>query len=132
MSDAAPLLLIVDDEPRILSALRRALRREAFEIIAVETWRDALHALETLPVDVVLSDHKMPGMTGLEILAVAAERRPRAVRLLITGWTESIPDEAIQGVGVRAVINKPWDDGELKETLRAALKEVSQSAGGSA
>ena len=132
MSDAAPLLLIVDDEPRILSALRRALRREAFEIIAVETWREALHALETLPVDVVLSDHKMPGMTGLEILAAAAERRPRAVRLLITGWTESIPDEAIQGVGVRAVINKPWDDGELKETLRAALKEVSQSAGGSA
>ena len=117
-----PLLLIVDDEPRILSALRRSLRREPYEVIAVETSREALHALETQPVALVLSDHKMPGMTGLQILAEAARLRPGAQRLLITGWTEEIPQQEIEALGVFAVLNKPWDDAELKETLAAALK----------
>jgi CheY-like chemotaxis protein len=66
----------------------------------------------------------MPGMTGLQLLERAAERRPRAVRMLITGWTEAIPEDAIRAVGVRAVITKPWDDAALKETLRRAAEEA--------
>ena len=126
MSDAsrAPLLLLVDDEPRILSALRRCLRREPYELISAENCAEALRLVETQPVDVVLSDHKMPGMTGLQLLERAAKLRPQAIRLLITGWTESIPDEEIRAVGVRAVISKPWEDAALKETLRAACKDL--------
>jgi DNA-binding NtrC family response regulator len=122
MSEEAALLLIVDDEPRILSALRRSLRREPFEVVAVETSREALHHLETLPVDIILSDHKMPGMTGVQLLAAASQLRPNAPRILITGWTEEIPPEDMEAIGVFAVLNKPWDDAELKETLRAAAK----------
>jgi response regulator RpfG family c-di-GMP phosphodiesterase len=126
--DGAPLLLIVDDEPRILSALRRALRREPYEILAVETPAEALRTIEAHEVDLVLSDYKMPGTTGLQLLARIAERRPATVRMLITGWTEAIPEQEMHEVGVHAVINKPWDVDALKETLRLAVKEVSSES----
>jgi CheY-like chemotaxis protein len=120
----APLLLIVDDEEQILSSLRRSLRREGFEIIAVDSTREALRTLEEHPVDIILSDHKMPGMTGLQFLAHTAKRWPDTLRLLITGWTASIPEEEIRALGIRAVIPKPWDDTALKEILRKALKDL--------
>ena len=119
-----PVLLLVDDEPRILSALRRTLRREPYELLVAETWSEALHLCETQPVDLVLSDHKMPGMTGLQLLERIAARRPQVIRMLITGWTEAIPEEAMRAVGVRAVVSKPWEDAALKETLRRACKEL--------
>ena len=64
----APALLIGDDEPRILSALRRALRREGYEIVTAETAAEALRILDERPVDAILSDHKMPGMSGVQFL----------------------------------------------------------------
>jgi CheY-like chemotaxis protein len=81
--------------------------------------------LEADPIDLILSDHKMPGTTGLQFLEQARARRPEAVRMLITGWTELIPEEAIRALGIRAVITKPWSDAALKETLRMACKELS-------
>ncbi len=118
MSRARRVLLIVDDEERILSALRRALRREGYEILTAASPARGLALLEERPVDVVLSDHKMPGMSGLAFLARAASLRPEAARLLITGWTDEVPRAELQGLGVRALIPKPWDDAELKATLR--------------
>lgn len=117
-----PVVLLVDDEPRILSALRRALRREGWELLLAESSREALALVDAHPVDLVLSDHKMPGMTGLELLARVAERRPEAARLLITGWTEAVAEDELRRVGVRAILNKPWEDAELKDTLRAAVE----------
>jgi response regulator RpfG family c-di-GMP phosphodiesterase len=126
VSARAPVLLLVDDEARILSALRRCLRREPYELLCAESCAEALRLVEAQPVDLVLSDHKMPGMTGLQLLERVAARRPRAIRLLITGWTESIPEAEIRAVGVRAVISKPWQDAALKETLRRACKELER------
>jgi response regulator RpfG family c-di-GMP phosphodiesterase len=122
--ERAPLLLIVDDEPRILSALRRCLRREPYEILAAEGPAEALRIAAEQPVDVVLSDYKMPGTTGLALLSQIRELRPDATLLLITGWTESIPEEDFAIAGIRQVVNKPWDDAELKELLRATVKEL--------
>jgi response regulator RpfG family c-di-GMP phosphodiesterase len=116
-----PSLLIVDDDAHILSALRRTLRREGYEIVTAESVREALQVLEERPVDGILSDHKMPHMRGDEFLALAAERRPEAVRMLITGWTEEIPSGRLEELGICALITKPWDDTRLKATLRRAL-----------
>jgi response regulator RpfG family c-di-GMP phosphodiesterase len=119
---SAPRLLILDDEARILSALRRALRREGYEILTFERAEDALRELEERPVDAILTDQKMPGMSGVQFLERAAQCRPDAVRLLITGWTEAIPAADLEQLGVRALITKPWDDAKLKQTLRQLLQ----------
>lgn len=121
MSEERPVLLIVDDEARILTALRRVLRRESYEILTAETPTEALRLLDHHRVDLILSDHKMPGMSGIELLAQAARKQPTAGRILITGWTEEVPPAELEAIGVRALLPKPWDDAELKATLRSAL-----------
>jgi response regulator RpfG family c-di-GMP phosphodiesterase len=118
-------LLLLDDEPRILSALRRCLRREPYEIYATESPAEALRLVQSEPIELVLSDLKMPGTTGLQFLEQVRALRPDALRMLITGWTEMLPDDAVQALGIRAVITKPWEDQALKETLRMACKELS-------
>ena len=121
MSERAPVVLLVDDEERILSALRRTLRREGYELLMARTAAQALAMLEERPVDLVVSDQKMPGLTGVDFLAQVAERRPGIPRILLTGWPEEIPAARLREVGVRALLPKPWDDTELKSTLRKAL-----------
>lgn len=117
-----PTVLLVDDESRILSALQRTLRREGYEILAVDSPTEALALLETQHVDVIVSDHKMPGMSGLQFLARVAQKHPEIVRILLTGWTEAVPSEDLTAAGIRAILPKPWDDSELKELLRKSLR----------
>ena len=119
--DRARIVLVVDDEARILAAIRRTLRSEGYEILTAETTTEAFALLAEHPVDLVLSDHKMPGMTGIEFLSRVAELHPRATRMLITGWTEAVPSGELDRHRVSALISKPWDNMELKRTLREAL-----------
>ena len=121
MNVPRPVLLIVDDESRILTALRRVLRRESYEILTAETPNEALRLLDERTVDLIISDHKMPGMSGIELLAHAARKQPSAGRILITGWTEEVPPSELAQIGVCALLPKPWNDADLKRTLRAAL-----------
>ena len=114
-------LLLVDDESQILAALCRSLRREGYEIVTAQTPREALERLQEQDFDAVLSDHKMPGMTGVELLEKVAHQQPRAARLLITGWSRAVSAEEIAAADVDAVLPKPWEDAELKDTLRKAL-----------
>jgi len=125
-----PTLLIVDDEERILSALRRTLRREGYEVLTSETVHEALAILDARPVDLILSDQKMPGASGLQFLEEAARRRPQAARMLITGWTEEIPPEKLSELGIRALINKPWDDARLKDVLRSVCEASARGRDG--
>ena len=117
-----PTLLLVDDEERILSALRRTLRREGYEIVTVNSVASALAVLDQRPVDLVLSDFKMPGMTGLELLAEARRRQPRVARLLITGWSQAVSPAELAAAEVATLIPKPWEDADLKRALREALR----------
>jgi DNA-binding response OmpR family regulator len=114
-------VLIVDDEARILAALKRTLRREGWEIITADGPQAGLDILASRPVDLVLSDHKMPGMTGSEFLREVSERWPTVVRVLITGWGDAVSDVERQEIGIEALIPKPWDDAELKALLRRHL-----------
>ena len=116
-----PTLLIVDDEVRILTALRRCLRKEGYEIHSADSPLTGLRMLREYRFDAVLSDQKMPGMNGLDFLAEVARLQPAAALVLITGWPEAAPPERLEALGVRAVILKPWDDTQLKQTLRAVV-----------
>ena len=87
----------------------------------MESAAAALRILDERSVDVILSDHKMPGMSGVQLLARAGEMKPDIVRMLITGWTREIPTERLEEVGVCALVTKPWDDAKLKATLRVAM-----------
>ena len=118
-------LLLVDDEARVLSALQRALRREGWLICVAESSREALEILESRRFDVVLSDHKMPGMSGVELLAWVGRNHPGTIRLLLTGWSEAISEEELRGAGIEKVLSKPWDDLELKTLLRGFLGSAS-------
>jgi len=111
-------LLVVDDEVRILTALQRALRREGYEILVAQSAREALRVLDERPVDLILSDHKMPGMSGIDLFRKASSLQPGVPKVLITGWTEAVPRDELDRVGVSALIPKPWDDAQLKQTLR--------------
>jgi len=119
-----PVVLLVDDEPRILSALLRALRREGYQLLAAETPAEALRLAEKNAIDCVLSDHKMPGITGLELIERVSRVRPHAACLLITGWNTDIDPRELTRLGVRRVLSKPWEDAELKRALRSALESA--------
>ncbi|UCE87069.1 MAG: response regulator [Deltaproteobacteria bacterium] len=120
-SGRARRLLLVDDEARILSSLRRALRREGYEVHTAESPDEALRALDAGSFDLILADYRMPGMTGVEFLARAAERWPDAVRILLTGWSEQVPRAALEAAGVRALLEKPWDPEALKRVIRDSV-----------
>ena len=119
--DGRPRLLLVDDEERILSALQRTLRREGYEILAANSVDRALAILDEGTVDLILSDFKMPGMTGLELLLEARRRHPRIACLLITGWSRAVTPEELEAAEVATLISKPWEDSVLKAALRDAL-----------
>jgi DNA-binding NtrC family response regulator len=117
-ADPAPVLLLVDDEERILSALCRSLRREGYELVTARSAGEALRVLDERAVDVILSDQKMPGTNGLELFGEVSRRHPRVVRMLLTGWPEDVPAGDVEALGIAAVIPKPWDDAALKATVR--------------
>lgn len=116
-SGTKPVVLLVDDEPRILSALERMLRREGYRIEKAGSAAEALERLESEPVDVVVSDHKMPGTTGISLLATVAKRWPLAGRILLTGWSQEIPATQIEAARLDALLAKPWDDEALKRAI---------------
>lgn len=127
MSNVRPAhrVLILDDETLILKALRRTLRQDPYEVEVFSDPRAALEALRTFRPDVVISDHMMPQMTGLEFLELARERLPDSLRMMLTGHADM--QTAIDSLNHGAVyrfITKPWDDVELKTTLHLACEHI--------
>lgn len=118
-----PTLLLVDDEANILSSLRRLFRPQGYRVLTAESGDEALELLAAEPVDLILSDMRMPGMTGAQLLATACERWPDTVRILLTGYADmSSTIEAINRGQIYRYVSKPWEDDELKLLVRDALE----------
>lgn len=132
MSGAAgrPLLLLVDDEPGILAALQRALRREGYEIVAVDSAPAALRVLRERRVDLLVTDHKMPAGSGLDLIREVALQWPGIPTFLLTGWAGEVGPAELRRLGVRALVPKPWDDASLKALLRGALAALAPDPAG--
>lgn len=121
-------VLCVDDEPSILSALRRVLRTEGCRILTAGSGAEALALLEAEPVDVVVSDMRMPVMDGARLLAEVRARWPGTARVLLTGYADMEATVlAINEGQIYRYIHKPWDETELRLTVRqAAERQVLQ------
>lgn len=116
-----PVVLLVDDESHVLAALRRGLRREAVRVETASNGREALEWLADHSADLVISDQKMPGMSGVDLLKTIRARWPGIQRILLSGWTSEISKTALDEAGLLCVIAKPWDDGELRSSIRQAV-----------
>ena len=117
-----PRVLLVDDEKNILSSLRRLLKTEGYELILAQSGEEALDIITRTHVDLVVSDMRMPGMTGAELLQNVAREVPDSVRILLTGYADLTSTiEAINSGGIYRYISKPWEDHDLKLTIRSAL-----------
>lgn len=130
-----PTLLLVDDEDGILSSLKRLLRREAYQVITANGGQAGLDELARNPIDVIVSDQRMPGMSGVEFLRQAKERYPDTVRMVLSGYSDlqSITDAINEGA-IYKFLSKPWDDEMLKAEIdeafrRKALRDENKHLG---
>ena len=123
MDESRPVLLSIDDEPGVLKALKRSLRKLDLEVLTTTSDQEALEWLQKRTVDVVVSDMRMPGMMGPEFLKHAAELQPSASRIVLTGYADLEDTRAvINNTGVSAYLVKPWDDDELRRIVQNAIR----------
>ena len=119
-------ILVVDDEAEILFSMKSLLRHE-FEVHTAESGRQALDLMSRHVIHVIISDQRMPGMSGVELLTRARDACPEAVRIVFTGYADikAVIDAVNQGQIFR-YLTKPWDPDELTAALRQACAEYDQ------
>jgi len=120
-------ILLVDDEAEILFSLRGLLRRE-FELYTAESGAGALEILHHHPVHVIMTDQRMPQMTGVELLRKARVECPDTVRVLFTGYADiKAVVDAINEGGVYRYLTKPWDPDDLLAVLHEACDRYERA-----
>jgi response regulator RpfG family c-di-GMP phosphodiesterase len=128
MTTAYPhTLLLVDDEASILSSLKRLFRRQGYSIITAQNGMEALEKLdaEASDVSLIISDQRMPGMSGSQFLAQAAELAPNAMRFTLTGYADlNAVIDAVNTGQIHRYLTKPWNDNEMLLQVRSALEQV--------
>lgn len=117
-------VVFVDDEENVLKAMRRIFRQENYTLFTASSGEQALTLLEKEQVQVVISDHRMPGMTGAELLRKIKSLYPQTIRIMLTGYADT---QAIMGAvndgAVFKFITKPWNDDDLRLTVSLALEQ---------
>jgi putative nucleotidyltransferase with HDIG domain len=117
-----PRILCVDDEPSILSALKRVFRPHGYTILTATSGKDGLALLEQEPVDLVISDMRMPEMDGAQFLERVFAGWPATKRILLTGYADASATIAAINLGkIWRYVAKPWNDDELVLTVQQAL-----------
>lgn len=121
-------LLLVDDEENILRALKRLLRRDGYTILTANGGRQGLELLQSNDVGVIISDQRMPEMSGVEFLSQVKEEYPDNVRMVLSGYTDlnSVTD-AINRGAIYRFLTKPWDDDLLSNNIRDAFEHYELS-----
>ncbi len=124
--DGTFTLLFVDDEVNVLNALRRIFMEENYRILTASSGAEALKIMEDTRVHLVVSDHRMPGISGAELLREIKERWPQTIRIMLTGNADI---QAVMGAvnegAVYKFITKPWNDDDLRLTVSLALQQYS-------
>lgn len=117
-------ILLVDDEPNIIRSLVRLLRRDQYNILTANSGKEGLEVLKDNNVGVIVSDQRMPEMTGVEFLSKVKEIYPETVRIVLSGYTDlkSVTD-AINHGAIYRFLTKPWEDDLLRENIKDAFAQ---------
>lgn len=116
---------MVDDEPDILESLAALFARDSpgWNVLTTTSPREALGRLDD--VDLVMADHRMPGMTGVELLAEVRRAKPDAVRVLVTAYSDlDIAIAALERAEVHYYLRKPWEPREMHAVLEGAMRST--------
>lgn len=115
-------VLVVDDESNIQSAIQRLLRPERYRVLTAGSALEGLDLLAMNRVQVILSDQRMPGMSGTEFLDRVKELHPHTVRIILSGQADlAAVTSALNGGALYKFLSKPWDDDQLREQIRDAF-----------
>jgi DNA-binding NtrC family response regulator len=125
-------VLCVDDEQYVLNALNRLLRHD-FHLLFANSGQEALTILQRHSVHVIISDQRMPGLSGVDMLKEAARIKPDAMRILLTGYADlQATIDAVNSGEVFRYITKPWNNDALKATIEQAAQAALATVGASA
>jgi DNA-binding NtrC family response regulator len=117
-------VVIVDDEPNVLNALGRLLRGENYTLSTTTNPTDVVDLVRRTPVSLIISDYEMPELNGIELLKTVKAISPETIRIILTGKADmQATVQAINEGEVFRFITKPWDDEDLKITVRHALMQ---------
>jgi DNA-binding NtrC family response regulator len=124
-------VLFVDDEVRLLRALERGLAREPYDKLFAESGEEALALLEKHEVQVIVTDMRMPEMSGLELLRIVKQRYPHIVRIVLSGYTQvTTLLTAINQGEIYRFITKPWNmENDFKPSIQQALEHHDLQVG---
>ena len=118
-----PIVLLIDDDENVLNGLSRALHKEPYQLLTTTSGEEAELILKDRDVDVIVADEMMPGVSGGDLLAWAAENAPDTIRIMLTGnATTSIAIRAINEGRVYNFFTKPCDDVQLVVAIRKAIE----------
>ncbi|GAB6196883.1 EAL domain-containing protein [Lysobacter xanthus] len=124
-------LLLLDDEENVLRSLVRLFRRDGYQILTANSVREAFDLLASNRVQVIVSDQRMPDMSGTEFLARVRDLYPDTVRMVLSGYTDlATITEAINHGAIYRFLTKPWNDDELREHVREAFRAHERRAAG--
>jgi CheY-like chemotaxis protein len=119
---ARPLVLAIDDDPAVLSALRLLLSGEPYEFIATRDPDEALEIVRTREVSLLLADYRMPLLSGTSLLQVVKATSPSTIRFVLTAYPKATWVLRAEEMEVmERVLAKPWENDELRRTLRVRL-----------
>jgi diguanylate cyclase (GGDEF)-like protein/PAS domain S-box-containing protein len=128
MTSPARTLLLVDDEEALLHALQRLFHPAGYRLLSAGSGTEALRLLDEHDVQVILSDHRMPGMSGIELLARARAAHPDCVRMVLSGYADiEAITEAINHGHVYKFLHKPWDNEQLLSNVRDAFARHAEA-----
>lgn len=119
-------ILLVDDEISVIKALQRLFRKEGYEILTASNGQEALEQLKTMKkrVSLIISDQRMPGMTGVQFLEASKKILPKTIRFLLTGYADiNAVIDAINKGGIHRYLIKPWQDNDLIQQVRDGLEQ---------
>jgi FixJ family two-component response regulator len=118
-----PIVVLVDDDPEILRSLGRALRHEPYELLSTMHPGDVLRWICERPVDLVISDQRMPEMNGTDLLEVVRDYSPGTACIILSGYPDTALIVEESKLRLEHLISKPWENGALTATLRSILEK---------